>query len=62
MKTKKILKYLLVAITTGLVFTACIKKEDGRIGLDSDTSGATDNALAQGTFNDVSNISDQGAA
>lgn len=61
MKTKKNIKYLLVAITIGMLFTACRKKEDGRIGLDSDTSGATDNALAQGTFNDVSNISDQGA-
>lgn len=62
MKTKQSIKYLLLAVTIITFFTACRKKEDGRIGLDSDTSGAADNALAQGTFNDASNISDQGAA
>jgi hypothetical protein len=62
MKTKRSLRYLIIAVTIGMFLTACKKKEDGRIGLDSDTSGATDNALAQGTFNDASNISDQGAA
>lgn len=62
MQRKKILNYLMVVATVSVLFTACRKKEDDRTAVDSDTSGAADNALAQGTFNDVSNISDQGAA
>lgn len=57
MKTKR---YIIIAITIGVFVTACRKKDD-RIAIDSDTSGAADNAMVQGTDNDVSNISDQGA-
>lgn len=52
----------MVAATFALVFIACKKKEITPAVVDSDTLGATENALSEGTFNDVSNISDQGAA
>ena len=60
MKTKKILKYFFVAAIIGVFFAAC-KKKDATALVDSDTSGASDNALAEGTFSDVSHISDQAA-
>lgn len=57
MKTKRtILKSLLVIATTGLVLTGCRKEKNE----DNDTSGATDNAIAEGYYNDVNNIADEG--
>lgn len=57
MKTKTMVKYLFVAATIGILFSSCKKKTDDTT--DSDTSAASDNALAEGTYNDVHNISDQ---
>ena len=56
MKSKNVLKYLMVVAIIGLLFTGCKKKEDN---LDNDTSAASDNALAEGTYNDAHNIADQ---
>ena len=55
MQTKNIMKYLMVAATVGMIFTACRKEKDN----DNDTGAAADNALAEGTYNDVHNIADQ---
>lgn len=60
METKNLFKYLMVVATVGVLFTACKKEKDEPV--DKDTSGAADNALAEGSFNDASNISDQAAA
>ena len=60
MKTKKLLKYFFIAAIIGVFFASC-KKKDTATTVDSDTSGASDNALAEGTFSDVSHISDQAA-
>jgi hypothetical protein len=60
MKTSKFTKYLMVAATVGIVLGACKKKEDEP--QDNDTSAATDNALAEGSFSDANSISDQAAA
>jgi len=54
--TKNMFKYLMVAATVGMFFTSCRKDKDPK---DSDTSAASDNALAEGTYNDVNNIADQ---
>ena len=62
MKTKNIMKCFMVAATMSVIFTACKKKDTTPAVVDSDTSGAAENALSEGTFNDVSNISDQAAA
>lgn len=62
MKTKNLLRYLMVIITIGALFTACKKEKEEPPVVDSDTAGAADNALAEGAFNDASNISDQAAA
>jgi len=51
-----IIKYLMVIVTTGVIFTSCKKEEK-----DMDTNAAADHALAEGTFNDVNNISDEAA-
>src|ERR1035437_6795422 len=59
MKTKKLIKYFMVMATVSLFFAACKKKDV--TSADTDTSGASDNVMAEGTFNDVSNISDQAA-
>ncbi len=56
MKTKNSMKYLMVAATIGIIFTACRKDKDEK---DSDTASAADNALAEGTYNDVNTIADQ---
>ncbi len=56
MKTKQIIfRTMLVIATSGLVLTGCRKEKQE----DSDTSGSTDNAMAEATFNDVANISDE---
>ena len=57
MQTKNIMKFLTVAAIVGMMFTSCKKKDTA----DSDTSAASDNALAEGTYNDVHNISDEAA-
>ena len=51
----------MVVATVSMIFTACKKKDTNPAVVDNDTSGAADNALAEGTFNDVNNISDQAA-
>ncbi len=56
MKTKSMVKYLFVAATVGILFSSCKKKTDNT---DNDTAAASDNALAEGTYNDVHNIADQ---
>src|ERR1035437_399148 len=58
MGTKKIMKYLMAVAVIGIVITSCKKKEDVK---DSDTSAASDNALAEGAYNDVHNIADEAA-
>ena len=60
MKTKNAFRYLMVAATVGMLFTACRKTKD--TPADTDTSAASDNALAEGTYNDVHNISDEAAS
>ena len=60
MKTKNAFKYLMVAATVGILFTSCRKRNDEP--RDSDTSSASDNALAEGTYNDVHSIADEAAA
>lgn len=57
MKVKNLVKYLAVVATVGILFTACKKKTQDET--DKDTSAAGDNALAEGTYNDVHNIADQ---
>ena len=60
MQTKKLMTYLMVAATVGITFTSCKKDKDET--LDSDTSAASDNALAEGTYNDVHNIADEASS
>ena len=62
MKTKNLIKYFMVAALVSVIFAACKKRETTPDPVDNDTSGAVDNSLSEGTFNDVSNIADQGAA
>jgi len=52
-----IFKSLMIFGFISLLTTGCRKNED----LDSDTSTAADNALAEATFTDVNNIADEGA-
>ena len=59
MKTRTAIKYFMVVATIGMLFTSCRKKEDEK---DTDTSSASDNALAEGTYNDVNNIADEAAS
>ena len=49
----------MVVAIVGLLFTACKKNNDTT---DNDTSAAGDNALAEGTYNDVHNIADQASS
>ncbi len=56
MKSKNVFKYLMVVAIMGMLFTSCKKKQDDT---DNDTSAAGDNALAEGTYNDVHNIADE---
>jgi hypothetical protein len=59
MKAKQfIFKGMLLAATSALLVTSC-KKEKEEDPADNDTSVANDNSLAEGSFNDVSNISDE---
>jgi hypothetical protein len=53
-----IVKYLMVAATVGMIFTSCRKDKEEK---DMDTNAAADHALAEGTYNDVNNISDEAA-
>lgn len=54
--TKNIFRYMMVAATIGVLFTSCRKDKDEK---DNDTSAASDNSLAEGTYNDVNNIADE---
>ncbi|MFL5763996.1 MAG: hypothetical protein ACJ77K_08655 [Bacteroidia bacterium] len=56
MNSKKIFRYMMVAASIGMLFTSCRRDKDEK---DMDTSSASDNALAEGTYNDVNNIADQ---
>lgn len=56
MKTKQVIfKSMLVIATSGLILTGCRKEKNE----DNDTSGSSDNAYAEATFNDVNNIADE---
>ena len=57
MKTKKIIQYLVVVAAVSMFFTSCRKSKDEET--DKDTSASSDNALAEGTYNDVLNIADE---
>lgn len=57
MQTKTMIKYFMVAATVGILFTSCRRDKDDM--MDKDTSTASDNALAEGTFKDVKNIADE---
>ncbi len=59
MKTKNLMKYLSVVAIVGILFTSCKKKTEDT---DRDTSASSDNALAEGTYNDVHNIADQASS
>lgn len=63
MKTKKIILISLFAIAiSGLILVGCKKDEPVNTTTtetDNDTSTSSDNALAEGTFDDVSNIADE---
>jgi archaellum component FlaF (FlaF/FlaG flagellin family) len=59
MKTKNAFRYLMVAATVGIFLTSCRKQKDEP--KDTDTSAASDNALAEGTYSDVHNIADEAA-
>jgi hypothetical protein len=50
-------KSLFVILAASLVLVACKKEEKEEV--DSDTQSGSDNALAEGAFNDVSSIADQ---
>lgn len=55
MKTNRIIISSILALSiSALVFTGCKKDQE-----DSDTTASGDNAFAEATFNDVSNISDE---
>ena len=63
MKTKNLLKYFMVVAAVGMFFMGCKKEKDEKPAIvDSDTEGAAENALAEGSFEDAGNISDQAAA
>jgi hypothetical protein len=57
MQTKTLFRYIMVAATVGVLFTSCKREKDDV--MDKDTGGASDNALAEGTYNDVQNMSDE---
>ncbi|MGL4596122.1 MAG: hypothetical protein ACRCYO_01260, partial [Bacteroidia bacterium] len=55
MKTKNILfRSALVFAASAVLFTSCRREEE-----DNDTSASSDNALAESTFNDITNIADE---
>jgi hypothetical protein len=56
MRTPKMTKYLVFALVLGIGFSSCRKKNDDD---DKDTSATADNALAEGSYNDVNNIADE---
>lgn len=55
---KTILKTSLIVIATGLVLTSCRRERDA----DTDTSAASDNALAENCYGDIQNIADEAYA
>jgi hypothetical protein len=58
MKIKIAHNLLMTAAVVSLLFTSCRKEKDDD---DKETNSARDNALAEGCYNDVSNIADQAA-
>jgi len=54
----QLLKVFLMIGFISLIVTGCRKKEDE----DRDTGTASDNAFAEGTFNDISNMADEAAS
>ncbi len=46
----------MVVATIGILFTSCKRDNNEK---DTDTSAASDNTLAEGTYNDVHNIADE---
>ncbi len=67
MKTKNLLNCFIAVALICIIFAACKKKEDAPAPVvppaaqNADAKDASDNALAETTFNDASNIADQGA-
>ena len=59
MNTKNFFKYLTLVAIVGILFTSCRKKQEDN---DSDTSAGSDNALCEGTFNDVHSIADEASS
>jgi hypothetical protein len=57
MKLRNTLKYFMAAAVISMVFISCRKEKDN--DEDKETTSARDNALAEGTYNDVANIADQ---
>ncbi len=55
-----ILKNLFIALLTGIIFSGCRKNDSP--DADTDTASAFDNVLAEATFNDVVNISDEASS
>ncbi len=60
MNTKNLMKYLTAVAIVGILFASCKKKTQDET--DKDTTASSDNALAEGTYNDVHNIADQASA
>lgn len=58
MKIKMSTRLFIAAAVVSTLFVSCRKEKDDD---DKETNSARDNALAEGTFNDVANISDQAA-
>lgn len=58
-KAKKMFFRSMLLLTMSTVFVTGCKKEKTEDVEDTDASAAENNALAEGTFNDVSNISDE---
>jgi hypothetical protein len=56
MKIKSAFKYFMTVAVISVVFTSCKKEKDDD---DKETVSSRDNALAEGTYNDVANMSDQ---
>lgn len=61
MLKNKIAGYLMIAAIAGITFTACRKEKEIIKEDDSDTAAAADNSIAEGAFNDVTNMADQAA-
>jgi hypothetical protein len=56
MKIKNVIKYFMTVAVVSIAITSCRKEKDDD---DKETMSSRDNALAEGTYNDVSNMADQ---